>query len=160
MKSVLPDLIQLSNKTAYKGENQTWQETKAEKEEVNADIAAVWDLITSLENYSWRSDLDRIEILEPGKTFREYTRDGFATTFTITVCKPMNHYEFDMENENIQGHWIGILEQTQRGTMLNFTEKVTAKGVDEALCGNVSCQTAESIYGGFKAHKMRQMPAD
>ena len=62
------------------------------KEEVNADIAAVWDLITSLENYSWRSDLDRIEILEPGRTFREYTRDGFATTFTITVCKPMNRY--------------------------------------------------------------------
>lgn len=121
------------------------------KEEVNAGIAAVWDLITSLENYSWRSDLDRIEILEPGKTFREYTRDGFATTFTITVCKPMNRYEFDMENENIQGHWIGILEQTQRGTMLDFTEKVTAKkGVDEALCGNVSCQTAESIYGGFE----------
>ena len=99
------------------------------KEEVNADIAAVWDLITSLENYSWRSGLDRIEILEPGRTFREYTRDGFATTFTITVCKPMNRYEFDMENENIQGHWIGILEQTQRGTMLDFTEKVTAKKV-------------------------------
>ena len=65
--------------------------------------------------------------MEPGKTFREYTRDGFATTFTITVCMPMNRYEFDMENENIQGHWIGILEQTQRGTMLDFTEKVTAK---------------------------------
>lgn len=99
------------------------------KEKVNADIASVWELITSLGNYSWRSDLDRIEILEPEKKFREYTRDGFATTFTITVYKPMNRYEFDMENENIQGHWIGLLEQTQGGTMLDFTEKVTVKKV-------------------------------
>ena len=28
--------------------------------------------------------------------------------------------------------------------------KKGAERVDEALCGNVSCQTAESIYGGFE----------
>ena len=116
------------------------------KEEVNAGIAAVWDLITSLENYSWRSDLDRIEILEPGKTFREYTRDGFATTFTITVCKPMNRYEFDMENENIQGHWIGILEQTQRGTMLDFTEKVTAQKAWMKPCAGMYLARQQKVY--------------
>lgn len=103
--------------------------TANRKEEVKADIATVWELITSLEKYSWRSDLDRIEVVEPGKTFREYTRDGFATTFTITAWKPGSLYEFDMENENIQGHWIGLLEQTPTGTRLDFTENVTAKKV-------------------------------
>ncbi len=38
-------------------------------------------------------------------------KDGFATTFTITAYEPMERYEFDMENEKIQGHWIGTFEK-------------------------------------------------
>ena len=28
-------------------------------------METVWEAVTSLEDYAWRSDLDRIEILEP-----------------------------------------------------------------------------------------------
>ena len=43
------------------------------------DIQTVWDVVTSLENYQWRSDLSKIEIIND-KQFIEYTKDGYATT--------------------------------------------------------------------------------
>ncbi len=48
-----------------------------------ASIQEVWNMVTSLENYGWRSDLSRIEILNE-KQFVEYMKNEFATTFTIT----------------------------------------------------------------------------
>lgn len=89
----------------------------------------VWNLVTSLDNYSWRSDLDRIKVLEEGKKFIEYTKDGYATTFTITVFKPMERYEFDMDNDNMHGNWIGIFLFHDDETFIDFTENVTAKKI-------------------------------
>lgn len=89
----------------------------------------VWNLVTSLDNYSWRSDLDRIKVLEEGKKFIEYTKDGYATTFTITVFKPMERYEFDMDNDNMHGNWIGIFLFHDGETFIDFTENVTAKKI-------------------------------
>ena len=71
------------------------------------DIQKVWDIVTSFENYSWRSDLDRIEVIDKSK-FVEYTKEGYATTFTITTTEPCRRWEFDMENDNMSGHWIGV----------------------------------------------------
>lgn len=36
------------------------------------DIKKVWEVVTSLENYEWRSDLSKIEVVSD-KTFIEYT---------------------------------------------------------------------------------------
>ena len=72
------------------------------KATLQVDIERVWEIVTSLYYYSWRSDLSKIEILEDGKKFIECTRSGYATTFTITAIEPMKRYEFDMENDNIQ----------------------------------------------------------
>lgn len=58
----------------------------------------VWKVVTSLTETSWRSDISRCEVIEPGKRFVEYTNTGVATAFTITACEPMHRYEFDMEN--------------------------------------------------------------
>lgn len=93
-----------------------------------SDIKKVWETVTSLENYAWRSDLGRIEIKDE-KSFVEYTKDGYATTFTITVMEQYKRWEFDMENDNIKGHWIGIFTQKGEQTELDFTEDVTAKKV-------------------------------
>lgn len=49
---------------------------------LNEDIKKVWEVVTALYNYAWRSDLNKIEVLESGKKFIEYTREGYATTFT------------------------------------------------------------------------------
>lgn len=91
-----------------------------------SNIKNVWDIVTSLENYQWRSDLSKIEILNE-KQFVEYTKDGFATTFTVTVREPYKRWEFDMENSNMKGHWSGIFEEKNGRTEINFTEDVTAK---------------------------------
>ena len=89
-------------------------------------VKNVWNVVTSLENYQWRSDLSRIEI-KGEKQFVEYTKDGYATTFTITAMEPCKRWEFDMENSNMKGHWTGIFTETDGQTEIDFTEEVTAK---------------------------------
>lgn len=91
-----------------------------------SDVKKVWDTVTSLEKYQWRSDLSRIEILNENQ-FVEYTKDGFATTFTVTVSEPYRRWEFDMENGNMKGHWTGVFEEKNGQTEIIFTEDVTAK---------------------------------
>ncbi len=91
-----------------------------------SDIQKVWEVVTSLENYAWRSDLSKIEIISDSQ-FIEYTKEGYATTFTITVKEPFKRWEFDMENGNIKGKWIGIFTQKNGQTEIDFTEDVTTK---------------------------------
>lgn len=91
-----------------------------------AGVEEVWNIVTSLENYQCRSDLSRIEIIDD-KQFIEYTKDGYATTFTITVSKQYKQWEFDMENSNMKGHWTGVFSERQGETEIVFTEEVTAK---------------------------------
>lgn len=91
-----------------------------------SSVKNVWNVVTSLENYQWRSDLSRIEI-KGEKQFIEYTKDGYATTFTITAMEPCKRWEFDMENSNMKGHWTGIFIETDGQTEIDFTEEVTAK---------------------------------
>lgn len=91
------------------------------------DAKKIWDIVTSLHDYSWRSDVSKIDIILDSKQFVEYTHDGFSTTFTMTVFKPYQRYEFDMENENMIGHWTGEFIDEGNQTTLCFTEDVTAK---------------------------------
>lgn len=97
------------------------------KATLQVDIERVWEIVTSLYYYSWRSDLSKIEILEYGKKFIEYTRSGYATTFTITTFEPMKRYEFDMENDNMSGHWIGVFSKIDGKTEISFTENIIPK---------------------------------
>lgn len=94
----------------------------------NCDIKKVWETVVSLENYAWRSDLDRIEVLSE-KQFVEYTKEGYATTFTITAMEVCKRWEFDMENDNMKGHWSGVFTLKDGHTEIEFTEDVTAKKV-------------------------------
>ena len=90
------------------------------------DVETIWNLVTNLEDYSWRSDLSRLEVLAEGK-FAEYTKDGFMTMFTITAEEPCRRWEFEMENDNMSGRWIGVFSREGSGTAIDFTEEVTAK---------------------------------
>ncbi len=96
------------------------------KAEFQSDVQSVWNVVTSLEKYQWRSDLDRIEIIDD-KRFVEYTKDGYATTFTTTAFEPFKRWEFDMENNNMQGHWTGIFAENDGQAEVDFTETVIAK---------------------------------
>lgn len=94
------------------------------------DIQKVWEIVTSLEDCLWRSDLSRVEILDE-KKFVEYTEKGYPTTFTVTEAEPCKRYEFDMENDNMRGYWSGIFtdvsDQNKSRTEIVFTEEVYAK---------------------------------
>lgn len=92
------------------------------------NIKKVWDIVTSLEDYSWRSDISKIEILSESK-FVEYAKSGYKTTFNIISTKPYQRWEFHMENENISGYWIGLFTEKGDKTVIDFMEDVTAKKV-------------------------------
>ena len=93
-----------------------------------SNVQKVWEIVTSLKNYGWRSDLSRIEILNE-KQFVEYTKAGYPTNFTVTFMEPYKRWEFDMENDNMKGHWTGIFHSDGERTEIEFTEEVTAKKV-------------------------------
>ncbi len=97
------------------------------KTEFRCEVEKVWEIVTSLDKYSWRSDLDKIVVTVPEKEFEEHTKDGYVTKFKITVFDEYKRYEFDMENGNMRGHWTGIFSYGQGITTIEFTENVTAK---------------------------------
>lgn len=85
----------------------------------------LWDIVTNNEDFSWRSDLAKIEIEKDGLEFTEYTKDGFSTHFIITEKTPLERYAFKMENKNFTGDWIGLFRPApQGGTELVFTEQL------------------------------------
>lgn len=90
------------------------------------NVQDVWNIVTSMEKYQWRSDISKIEVINE-KQFIEYTKDGYATTFTITASVPLERWEFDMENSNMKGHWTGVFAEKNGQTEIDFTEDVIAK---------------------------------
>lgn len=97
------------------------------REIIGSDIHKVWETVLAVDKYSiWRSDLSTTEVINQ-KQFVEYTKKGYSTKFTVTVSEPYKRWEFDMENSNIIGHWIGIFTSKGNETQIDFTECVTAK---------------------------------
>ena len=90
-------------------------------------LQQVWELILDIENYAtWRSDLSKTEVIS-NTQFIEYTKDDYPTTFTVTLVDPYKRWEFDMENSNMKGHWIGVFTDKGNETEIDFTEQVKAK---------------------------------
>ena len=94
---------------------------------INHDIQKVWSIVLAVDRYTlWRSDLSKTEIIND-EQFIEYTKNGYATAFTVTVVEPYKRWEFDMENSNMKGHWIGIFTDKGNATEIDFTEYVIPK---------------------------------
>lgn len=97
------------------------------KEIIDNDIHKVWETILAIEKYSeWRSDLSKTETIDE-KQFIEYTKEGCTTTFISTVIEPYKRWEFDMENTNMKGHWVGVFTPRGTKTQIDFTENVIPK---------------------------------
>lgn len=93
---------------------------------IRSDIRQVWEAVTDVAHYTWRSDLSKTEIIDE-KQFVEYTKDGYPTTFTVTLAEPFKRWEFQMENTNMKGHWVGVFTEKGERTEVEFTEYVEAK---------------------------------
>ena len=97
------------------------------KDSIDSNIHKVWETVLAVDKYAqWRSDLSKTEVINE-EQFIEYTKNGYPTTFTITVVEPHKRWEFDMENSNMKGHWIGIFTSKDDKTEIDFTEQVSAK---------------------------------
>ena len=90
-------------------------------------VETVWRLVTSNEQCARRRDLSRIEVLDGGRRFIEYTKSGYATVFTITVFEPLRRYAFELENGNMKGRWRGVFSYADHQTTLDLIEEVTVK---------------------------------
>ena len=102
-------------------------ETSNIKALIPSELRQVWGFVLDIENYAaWRSDLSKTEVISD-KQFIEYTKDGYPTTFTVTLVEPYRRWEFDMENSNMKGHWIGIFTAKADETEIDFTECVEVK---------------------------------
>ena len=94
---------------------------------ISGELQKVWELVLDIENYAaWRSDLSKTEVISD-KQFIEYTKDGYPTTFIVTLVEPYRRWEFDMENSNMTGHWTGVFTDKGDETEIDFTERVEAK---------------------------------
>lgn len=96
------------------------------KSSIRADLHTVWNVVTSLHDYSWRCDISSIEISDE-RHFKEVSNDGYVTSFTITVLKPLVQYSFTMDNENLSGEWTGYFMRTESGTEIQFIESIRLK---------------------------------
>lgn len=89
-------------------------------------VEQVWQVVTDLSCTAWRSDLERVEVLDETH-FVEHTKSGYATNFTVTACELLRRWAFTMENGNMSGFWEGIFEAAEGGTRLYCSETVNAK---------------------------------
>jgi len=94
------------------------------RKEFNCDIEKIWNIITDNSNYSWRSDLSKISVVDE-EHFIEYTKSNFPTYFTIVSKQKFKEYRFHMENANMKGNWIGLFKKLSNGKVeLDFTEEI------------------------------------
>lgn len=99
------------------------------KEFIRCDIEKVWETVLAVDMYRiWRSDLSGTEIINSNQ-FVEHTKNSYSTKFTVTIVEPYKRWEFDMENSSIKGHWIGVFSSKENGTLIDFTEHVSAKNI-------------------------------
>lgn len=94
---------------------------------VPRDIHKVWETISAVEEYhTWRSDVDRTDVADE-KHFTEYSKDGYATAYTVTAAEPCKRWELEPENDNIKGHWTGVFTSKGDETEIDITAGVSAK---------------------------------
>ena len=91
-------------------------------------VEIVWDTVTNLNNFSWRSDLKDVKIIDE-HNFIEISKNGIETYFRITECIKYRSWIFEIDNKNIKGFWLGKFYSKGNKTILDFTENVVSKKV-------------------------------
>ena len=117
------------------------------------DIHKVWDIVFAVDKYSsWRSDLSKTEIINE-KQFIEYTKDGYATTFSITAVEPYRRAEFQHKDIRYyiyagSKHYPGHAEQGNYSYGV-FNQKGAGKHHIHTFSHHASDYGNTGIYGIF-----------
>lgn len=116
------------------------------KKEFNCDIEKLWNIITDNTNYTWRSDLSKIEIIDDIH-FIEYAKNNYPTYFTIISKVNLKEYKFDIENTNIKGKWIGLFKKLDNGNvLLDFTEEIETNNLIMKLLAKSYLKSQQKRY--------------
>ena len=127
------------------------------KATIHCDIHKVWETVLSVDKYgAWRSDLSRTKIINE-KKFMEYTKEGYATTFTVTLVEPYQRWEFDMDRRAPAVHFLA------------HSDLSAGSGASSALVGHhrphrhcsFGSSFVMSFYNGQRSgHGSRQPPSN
>ena len=94
---------------------------------IQCDIQKVWETISAVNHYhTWRSDVDEIELIGE-KKFIEHAKNGYSTTYTVTLAEPHKRWELEVEDSHTKGQWTIVLAPKGSETEIDFTASVTAK---------------------------------
>lgn len=109
------------------------------------DLDILWDVITNNNDYSWRSNIKEIKVLDD-KRFVEIDHEGVETVFTIITFDENKKYEIDYENEDLKGHWVGLFYLTSQGAELDMVEDVEAKNALLSLFVPKTLKQMREVY--------------
>ncbi len=116
------------------------------KKEFNCNIEKLWNIITDNNNYTWRSDLSKIDIIDD-KHFIEYAKNGYPTYFSITSKEKFKEYKFDIENTNIRGLWIGTFKKLSDNKVeICFTEEIKTDNIIMKLLAKPYLRSQQKRY--------------
>ena len=116
------------------------------KKVFNCDRERLWDIITNNSNYKWRTDLSKIEIVDDTH-FIEYAKNDYPTYFTIINKEKLKLYEFDIENTNIKGKWLGKFKELEDGSIeIDFTEEIETNNVIMKLLAKFYLKSMQKRY--------------
>lgn len=92
----------------------------------------VYNVLTNNSDYSYRSDLQKVIILEKCgdmEIWDEVARNGNIIRFKTVKKVPYSLYEFEIiQASGFTGHWIGELMETETGgTLFTSTEVIRMK---------------------------------
>lgn len=87
----------------------------------------VWQVVTDLTNWQWRSDLAECQIVDEHR-FIEIPKKGKAIRFCTTRLEQPHIWEFHMDSPTLTGTWQGTFESNENGgCRVKFIEDVTLR---------------------------------
>lgn len=108
------------------------ERTESRQTEFKADPKTVYNVITNNQDFSYRSDLKDLIIVEKEgdiELWDEVAKNGNTIRFRTAKKEPYTRYEFEIvEAGGFTGYWIGELkETTDGGTLFTATEIIRIK---------------------------------
>lgn len=79
-----------------------------------SDVEKVFETVTNMSDCSWRSDLSKVEKISDNE-YIEYDRKGRNTKIKITDYHKNIQLEYNVQNDNYQGHWCGQFAPLKNG---------------------------------------------
>lgn len=119
----------------------------------NSPVQKVWDAVTDHGDISWRKDLDDITFHDES-SFIERAKNGFATTFSVSLKQPDERYELDMSNANMSGRRTYLFSPHKNGTYMRITEEVFVQDRRMGMFAILYLKKRQKEYTGYLSKRL------